>query len=64
MNPHLPRARIVLPPLDGRSAITVVQILENIIDAIWDAHREAINEIQSDLTATQPPAPSGDDDLF
>ena len=41
-----------LPPLDGRTA---VQILENIIDAIWDAHREAINEVRSDLTTAPIP---------
>ncbi len=68
MSPPPPRARVTLPPLDGRTAITVVQILENVIDAIWDAHREAINEVRSDLT-TAPvlslrPPPTEDDGLF
>jgi hypothetical protein len=68
MSPPPPRAHVILPPLDGPTAITVVQILENIIDAIWDAHREAINEVRSDLT-TAPvpplrPPPSEDDALF
>ena len=68
MSPRTSRARVTLPPLDGRTAITVVQILENLIDAIWDAHREAINEVRSDLTTVPvsplPPPPGEDDDLF
>ena len=56
MSPLPPRARVTLPPLDGRTAITVVQILENVIDAIWDAHREAINEVRSDLTTAPVPS--------
>jgi hypothetical protein len=63
-----PRASVILPALDGRTALTVIRILENIIDAIWDAHRDAINHIQSDLSAASasPPraAPTEDDDLF
>ena len=67
MSPPPPRARVTLPPLDGRTALTVVQILENIVDAIWDAHRQAINEVRSDLT-TAPVSPrqlpGEDDGLF
>jgi hypothetical protein len=68
MIPKPPRARVLLPPLDGRTALTIVKVLENVIDAIWDAHRDAINEVQTDLTADPPsparPAPLEDDDLF
>lgn len=68
MIPGPPRASVILPALDGRTALTVIQILENIIDAIWDAHRDAINHIQSDLSAAPAPphrmAPTEDDDLF
>jgi hypothetical protein len=63
-----PGASVILPALDGRTALTVIRILENIIDAIWEAHRDAINHIQSDLSASPAPAhrapPTEDDDLF
>jgi hypothetical protein len=63
-----PGASVILPALDGRTALTVIRILENVIDAIWDAHRDAINHIQSDLSAAPAPpprmAPNEDDDLF
>ena len=65
--PESPRAHVILPPLDGRTALTIVQVLENIIDAIWDAHRDAIDQLRTDLTAApatlEPPAPL-DDDIF
>jgi len=68
MIPEPPRARVLLPPLDGRTALTIVHVLENVIDAIWDAHRDAINEVRTDLTAAPVapprPAPLDDDDLF
>jgi hypothetical protein len=68
MTPKPPRARLLLPPLDGRTAITVVRVLENVIDAIWVTHRDAINEVRTDLNpapALPPrPAPVDDDDLF
>jgi hypothetical protein len=68
MTPEPPRARVLLPPLDGRTALTIVQILENIIDAIWDTHRAVINEVRTDLTgvpaAPARHAPLDDDDLL
>jgi hypothetical protein len=67
MTPEPPRARVLLPPLDGRTALTIVQALENVIDAIWDTHRDAIDEVRTDLTAAPGPPPrpaSPDDDLL
>lgn len=55
MIPEPPRARVLLPVLDGRTALTVIQTLENVVDAIWDAHRAAINEIQDDLSNAHLP---------
>jgi hypothetical protein len=68
MSPVPPRAHVCLPPLDGRTALILVQVLENVIDAIWDAHRDAIDEVRSDLSSVPPslppPPPTEDDDLF
>jgi hypothetical protein len=70
MTPPPPRATIYLPPLDAANALAVISALNLIIDAIWDAHRDAIVELDTDLTAAiardalPPPVPGEDDDLF
>lgn len=64
-----PRRPIVyLPPLDATSALSLINVLDAIIDAVWCAHHGAVLELTSDLTAESPRAPARrapvDDDLF
>jgi hypothetical protein len=51
MSPRGPRAGIRLPPLDAASALSVINVLDALIAAIWRAHGHAIIELQTDLDA-------------
>jgi hypothetical protein len=45
--PPPPHAQIHLPPLDTSSALTVVDVLERAIAAIWRAHGDAMADLQA-----------------
>lgn len=60
---------IRLPPLDPTSALSIINVLDAVIDALWRAHRDGIIELQTDLDTGAPRAaarraPTDDDDLF
>jgi hypothetical protein len=37
-----PRARLVLPPLTGSQAVDLVNLLDQVITAVWRAHGDAM----------------------
>jgi hypothetical protein len=45
--PPLPHAQIHLPPLDAASALTIVDVFERAIAAIWRAHGDAMADLQA-----------------
>jgi hypothetical protein len=55
-------AQIHLPPLDVHEALLVVAVCEKIIDAVWRAHGETMEEYQATRAAPKTPAPSGEGD--
>ena len=57
--------RLHLPPLDAACALTLVDILERAIAAIWRAHGDAMVELigARDLEPERETEP-GDEDLF
>lgn len=69
--PPLPHPQIHLPPLDAGYALTLVDIFERAIAAIWRAHGHSMAELL-ELRASARPAPAPepspdplpDDDLF
>jgi len=67
MSPRTPpqQPALCLPIFDGRSALSVINVLDAIITAIWTAHGQIIVDMQTDLASvpTQPP-PVPDDDGF
>ena len=72
--PPLPHPQIHLPPLDAGYALTLVDIFERAISAIWRAHGHSMAELLELRAATRrPPQPDHaaargtevfDDDLF
>ena len=63
MNPRRRHAQIHLPPLSADYAITLVDIFERAITAIWNAHGEAMssrNALPGDHTRPRDIVPSGD----
>jgi len=42
---HPPHARIDLPPLSADYALTLVQLLELAVDALWRTHGERMHEL-------------------
>ncbi len=54
--PSLPRAQIQLPPLSSDDALTLVDILEMIIAAIWRAHGDDMADLQA-LRGVETPKP-------
>ncbi len=60
------RPPLCLPIFDARSALTVINVLDSIITAIWTAHGDTIVEMQTDLARvpTHSPVPINDDDGF
>jgi hypothetical protein len=62
MRSHRRHAQIHLPPLDAGYALTLVDIFERAIEAIWRAHGHRMAELR-DLRAARDrrnPAPAGD----
>jgi len=60
-NPHetpLPRARIVLPPLSADYALTLADILDDIVTAIWEAHGDRMVDLLA-LRGVETPRPWG-----
>jgi hypothetical protein len=56
-----PHAQIHLPPLDAGYALTLVDIFERAIDAIWRAHGPSMAHLQSlraDAARSQHLSPS------
>ncbi len=51
MRRRRPRATIRLPPLDAASALSVINVLDAVIAAIWRAHGHATTELQPNLDA-------------
>lgn len=47
MNPRRPHAQIHLPPLSSDYALTLVDIFERVITAIWHAHGDGMSNIQA-----------------
>jgi hypothetical protein len=45
--PRLPHTQIHLPPLSADYALTLVNILERAITAIWRAHGDAMADLQA-----------------
>ena len=59
------RAQIHLPPLDAGYALTLVDIFERAIDAIWRAHGHSMTELKSNRAQAARklhPSPSRRDD--
>jgi hypothetical protein len=66
--------QIHLPPLGAGYALTLVDIFERAIDAIWSAHGDRMADLLELRAASRRPPPpklvtevrlgSGDDDLF
>lgn len=54
----LPRAQILLPPLSADFALTLVDILEQIVTAIWKAHGDRMTDLQA-LRGVETPRPWG-----
>jgi hypothetical protein len=61
--PPLPHPQIHLPPLDAGYALTLVDIFERAISAIWRAHGDRMAELLELRAAAKrtPPADNGDD---
>jgi hypothetical protein len=68
MSPRIlsrPQPRLCLPIFDARSALSVINVLDSIISAIWTAHGDVIVEMQTDLASVPiAPKPIPDDDGF
>jgi hypothetical protein len=63
MNPRRPHAQIHLPPLDAGYALTLVDIFERAITAIWNAHGDSmanLRALRDDHTKSRDLIPSGD----
>ena len=45
MNPRRPHAQIHLPPLSADYALTLVDIFERAITAVWNAHGDAMSNL-------------------
>ena len=63
MNPRGPHAQIHLPPLSADHALTLVDIFERAITAIWNAHGDAMSSLialRGDQTSPRDIVPSGD----
>jgi len=63
MNPRRPHAQIHLPPLSADYAITLVDIFERAITAIWNAHGDAMSSrlaLRGDDIRPRDIVPSGD----
>ena len=63
MNPRRPHAQIHLPPLSADYAITLVDIFERAITAIWNAHGDAMSSLialRGDQAIPRHIVPSGD----
>jgi hypothetical protein len=63
MTPRRPHAQIHLPPLSADYAITLVDIFERAITAIWNAHGDAMSSLialRGDRTKSRDIVPSGD----
>lgn len=69
MTPPRRHAQIHLPPLDAGYALTLVDIFERAIEAIWRAHGERMLELRAarearrnpgTATAIEPAGPDGD----
>lgn len=54
--PPLPHTQIHLPPLDGSYALTLVDVFERAITAIWRAHGHAMADLQA-LRGIETPRP-------
>jgi hypothetical protein len=52
---RLPHAQIHLPPLSAGYALTLVDVLERAIEALWRAHGQAMAELRTLRRATRPP---------
>ena len=64
MKPHRRHAQIHLPPLDAGYALTLVDIFERAIAAIWRAHGQRMAELAQLRDQRWPAAAHGyDDDL-
>jgi hypothetical protein len=62
-----PSPIIYLPIFDARSALSIINVLDAIITAIWAAHGDMIVEMQTDLTrcpATPLTQAHHDDEIF
>jgi hypothetical protein len=72
MKSHTRHAQIHLPPLDAGYALTLVDIFERAIEAVWRAHGHRMAELRdlraarakrrnpAPATAIEPAAPDGD----
>ena len=58
MNPRRPHAQIHLPPLDAGYALTLVDIFERAITAIWNAHGDSMANLRASAAITPCPATS------
>ena len=47
MNPRRPHAQIHLPPLSAHYALTLVDIFERAITAIWNAHGDSMSNLHA-----------------
>jgi hypothetical protein len=47
MNPRRPHAQIHLPPISADYALTLVDIFERAITAIWHAHGDAMSNLRA-----------------
>ncbi len=54
--PPLPHSQIHLPPLDASYALTLVDIFERAITAIWRAHGDSMANLQA-LRGIDTPRP-------
>ncbi len=54
--PPPPHAQIHLPPMDASYALTIVDVFERAIAAIWRAHGDAIADLQA-LRGIETPRP-------
>ncbi len=55
--PPPPHAQIHLPPLDTPSALTIVDVFERAIAAIWRAHGDAMADLQATRGIETPRPP-------
>jgi hypothetical protein len=56
--PPPPHAQIHLPPLDTSSALTLVDVFERAIAAVWRAHGDAMADLQA-ARGVETPRPPG-----